>query len=80
MSKSQQEVHTAASGDQCWTFDAPPLHLRGAKMQLLTIGKVAVIGHWTGMLGQYFVGYAPLIKIPKDAEIPKAIYNGLRDD
>lgn len=71
-------VHTGDQSAQEWTFDVPPLALRGAKMQLLTIGRVSVVGHWSGGLGQYFVGYAPLLKIPKDAKIPKTVYNGTR--
>jgi hypothetical protein len=73
---SQQNVCT--SGDQEWTFDVPPLELRGAKMQLLTIGKVAVMGLWKGGLGQYFVAYAPLLRIPKDVVIPPTVYNDTR--
>lgn len=70
---SQQDVVTAET--QTWVFDTPPLNIRGSKMQLLTIGKVSVMGKWSGTLGQYFVAWAPLLKIPKDA--PK-IYNGTR--
>jgi hypothetical protein len=76
MSKSQQQV--SASSEQIWIFDVPPMNIRGAKMQLLTIGRVAVMGKWQGVLGQYFVGYAPLVKIPKDAKIPPTVYNGIR--
>lgn len=79
MSASHKDVHTAeSSGDQEWTFDVPPLNIRGAKMQLLTIGRIAVYGQWYGRLGQHFVAYAPLLKIPKD--IPSHVFNGPRKE
>lgn len=61
---SQQTVHTARETE--WIYDEPPSHLRGAKMLLLTIGKVAVTGHWTGGCGQYFAAYSPLPKVDHD--------------
>jgi hypothetical protein len=79
MSSSQQEVCTAALGEQGWNFEAPPAQLKSAKMQLLTIGGVAVIGHWYGVFGQYFVGWAPLLKVPQDMKKHVKAYNGPRD-
>ena len=75
---SQQLLATGSSEEQGWNFTVPPMNLRGAKMQLLTIGKVSVNGTWQGALGQYFVAWAPLLKIPKDAVFPTIIYNGPR--
>lgn len=46
--------------DQGWRYSIPPN--RGVKMVLRTIGNVAVIGHWYGHLGQYFVAWSPLLK------------------
>lgn len=65
MSSSQQKVHTGAQSEQQWNFDIPPSGLKGAKMQLLTIGGISVTGTWLGNLGQYYVAWAPLLKIPK---------------
>lgn len=43
-----------------WRYECAPD--RGAKVQLLTIGGVTVIGTWYGAYGQYFTAWAPLLK------------------
>lgn len=54
--------HLAApSAEIYWRKSVPP-HI-GAKMLLRTIGDVAVIGCWTGELGQFYKSWCPL---PKD--------------
>lgn len=73
--KSQQAVHAAEQEEQCWHFEVPPPNLRGKKMQLLTIGRVSVYGVWQGGLGEYFVGWAPLLAIPKD--IPATVFQAV---
>lgn len=76
MTESTQKVHTGDSNDAVWVFDLPPSNLRASKLQLLTIGRVSVYGNWTGHLGEHFVAYAPLLKVPKD--IPSEVFNGFR--
>ena len=75
MSKSDQSV--AVGGGQEWNFETPPAELRGSKMQLLTIGRIAVYGVWKGGFGEYFVGWAPIPPIPKD--LPFEVFNGSRN-
>jgi hypothetical protein len=50
-----------------WSFTLPPSSIRSGKMQLLTIGGICVTGSWYGQLGEYFVAWAPLLKIDHDA-------------
>jgi hypothetical protein len=49
-----------------WNFWEPPFTIKGSKIQLLTIGGIAVTGTWYGAPGEYFVAWAPLLKIDKD--------------
>ena len=49
---------TASAGDLYWRKSVP--QSTGAKMLLRTIGGIAVIGHWYGVLGQHFVAWCPL--------------------
>lgn len=51
---------SAAPGEVYWRETEPTA--KGKKMLLLTIGGVAVIGCWTGKLGESFVGWSPLPK------------------
>ena len=48
-----------------WTFEAPSQSQASSKMQLLTIGGIAVTGTWCGHLGQYYVAHAPLLPVDK---------------
>lgn len=49
-----------------WNYTLPPSDIRNSKLQLLTVGGVAVHGQWYGRHGEYFVGWAPLLKVDKD--------------
>lgn len=57
---------TAERGDIYWRYEVPPD--RGAKVQLLTVGGVAVYGQWYGKLGENFLAWAPLPKRDKAQE------------
>jgi hypothetical protein len=41
-----------------WTYSIP--RNRAERVQLLTIGRVAVHGTWTGTYGEHFIAWAPL--------------------
>jgi len=58
----------APPGDVYWRHEACP-HL-GKRVLLLTVGGVAIIGHWYGELGQYLTAWCPL---PKDGRPPADI-------
>ena len=49
-----------------WNYEIP-VH-PGAKMQLLTIGNIAVHGTWKGRLGQYYKAWAPMPRRNKQLE------------
>ena len=52
---------SAPPGEVYWRHSLPGN--TGSKMLLRTIGDVAVIGCWTGAIGQYYKAWSPL---PKD--------------
>jgi hypothetical protein len=52
------------SGVSSWRYEMPKN--RGARMLLLTIGGVAVIGNWYGELGQYLRAWAPIPQSGKE--------------
>jgi hypothetical protein len=60
---TQKNYHATDKQSQEWSFSLPPIHLRSAKMQLLTIGGISVSGVWSGDVGEYFVAWAPLLKV-----------------
>ena len=43
-----------------WNFNIPPTHLRDQPLQLLTLGRIAIEGIWSGRLAEHFVAWAPL--------------------
>jgi len=49
-----------------WVY-AKPKH-GNAKTLLLTIGGIAIVGSWTGEVGQSFLAWAPLPKRDKALE------------
>ncbi len=53
-----------------WVYEKPK---KNGKMQLLTIGGVAVSGTWRGEVGDFYLAWAPLLKRDKvkEAEILK---------
>lgn len=51
---------SAPAGEVYWRETLP--EITGHKMLLLTLGGVAVIGPWTGKMGQYYVAWSPLPK------------------
>lgn len=58
---------TAAPGDIAWRYERPAN--TGAKMMLLTVGRVAVLGTWFGDLGEAFIAWAPMPKRDKIKEV-----------
>lgn len=57
---------TAEPGDIHWHYTVPDN--RAAKVQLLTVGRVAVHGHWYGELGEAFIAWAPMPRRDKRLE------------
>jgi hypothetical protein len=49
---------SAPPGDLYWRESVPAL--TGHKMLLRTVGNVAIVGKWTGTLGQYYTAWCPL--------------------
>lgn len=56
-----QLAHLSAPPGQIYWREKEP-ESKGAKMLLLTVGGVAVIGCWQGTLGQYYTAWCPLPK------------------
>jgi len=56
----------ASSGQLGWRYDIPTN--RAAKVLLLTVGKVAVVGNWSGAYGEQFIAWSPLPKRDKAVE------------
>ena len=56
---------SAPAGQVGWRYEKPT---EQGKMFLLTIGKVAVVGNWTGTYGQYYVAWSPMPARDKDIE------------
>lgn len=54
---------SAPPGQLYWRREVCP-HA-GAKVLLLTVGRVCVVGHWYGAYGQYFTAWCPM---PKNGE------------
>lgn len=44
-----------------WTLGEPPAATQQYDLQLLTIGGISVLGRWSGSLGEFFIGWAPLL-------------------
>jgi hypothetical protein len=57
---------TAPQGDIGWRYEVAPS--ADAKVLLLTVGRVAVVGNWYGPLGKAFVAWAPLPRRDKEQE------------
>ena len=71
MSTSQSEL-TMKSNDPVvvheheeWRYEEAP---RGVKVQLLTIGDIAVYGEWKGKLGEFYKGWHPVPRRNKKKE------------
>lgn len=57
----QHKTHIAAQpGEIYWRHERCPHG--GAKVLLLTIGGVCVVGSWYGELGRYFTAWSPMPK------------------
>lgn len=56
----------ASPGDVYWRYEVPPS--TDAKVFLLTVGRVAVVGQWYGALGEAFVAWAPMPRRDKEQE------------
>lgn len=70
MSKVDHRSHISAEpGDLYWRYEV--CKHRGAKVLLLTIGGVCIVGSWYGDYGKSFVAWCPLPKRSK----PRAIDN-----
>lgn len=48
-----------------WKYEEGP---RGVKVQLLTVGDIAVYGEWKGELGEFFKAWHPVPKRNKKIE------------
>jgi hypothetical protein len=60
-------THVAAPpGEIFWRYEVP--ENRSAKMLLLTIGGICVLGQWQGRLGEQFMAWSPMPKRNRDAE------------
>jgi hypothetical protein len=59
---------SAQPGQIYWRHERCPHH--GAKVLLLTIGGVCVVGSWYGEPGRYFTAWSPM---PKDGAPPPDI-------
>lgn len=46
---------------QVWEHSEPPAHMLACDLQLLTICGISVLGRWCGNMGEFFVGWAPLL-------------------
>lgn len=57
---------TAPAGEIGWNYDIPPD--KGAKVLLLTVGHVAVLGRWEGRIGEFYLAWSPLPKRDKVRE------------
>lgn len=57
---------TADAGDIYWRYERP--HSTDAKVFLLTVGRVAVVGQWYGALGEAFIAWAPMPRRDKEQE------------
>lgn len=66
---SATKTHVAAPpGDIYWRHERCPHG--GAKVLLLTVGNVCVVGQWYGELNQFFVAWSPM---PKKGRPPSDI-------
>lgn len=63
---STQPHITAPAGEVYWRYEVPTS--TDAKVFLLTVGRVAVVGNWQGAYGQSFIAWAPLPKRDKEQE------------
>ena len=57
---------TAEVGEIYWRYEVPKQ--TDAKVLLLTVGRVAVVGNWYGPIGKAFIAWAPLPKRDKQKE------------
>ncbi|WP_191058448.1 hypothetical protein [Geminicoccus harenae] len=57
---------TAPAGEIGWNYSIPPD--RGAKVLLLTVGHIAVLGRWEGRVGEFYLAWSPLPKRDKVRE------------
>lgn len=61
------ETHISAPpGDIYWRYEVAP-HT-DAKVWLLTVGRIAVSGQWTGAYGQQFIAWSPMPRRDKKEE------------
>lgn len=44
-----------------WNHAVPSVYQQTYDLQLLTICGVSVLGRWTGELGEFYIGWAPLL-------------------
>lgn len=62
---SSRDVVTAPAGGVYWRYEVPDTT---ATVLLLTIGRVAMKGPWSGEMGQYYIAWSPLPKRDKALE------------
>lgn len=63
-----------ATNETPWRYEVAPR--TDAKVQLLTIGFVAVYGSWRGAYGDLFVAWAPVPKRNKELEAELGLIPG----
>ncbi len=63
---SPQPYITGQAGDVYWRYEVPAS--TDAKVLLLTVGRVAVVGNWYGAYGQSFIAWAPMPRRDKEQE------------
>jgi hypothetical protein len=62
-----EPTHITGAGTELeWRYEVAPN--RGAKVQLLTVGRIAVHGNWYGAYGEAFIAWAPMPKRNKELE------------
>jgi hypothetical protein len=63
---SDQTYIAAPAAELGWRYEVPKR--TDAKVLLLTIGRIATIGNWSGPYGRDFIAWAPLPKRNKAEE------------
>jgi hypothetical protein len=58
--------HVAVDESYPWRYTVPPRS--DTKLQLLTVGDVAVHGQWRGKLGEFYKAWTPMPKRDKKRE------------
>jgi hypothetical protein len=64
---TQNPTHITGTGHELdWRYEVSPR--TDSKVQLLTVGRIAVHGNWYGTYGENFIAWAPMPKRNKVRE------------